>query len=358
MSGRLAPCARGPRLSPLRVNFAEKHPELGYNHDRPPEPMHISLLPPSSPPEARVRRALLEADLAWLGEELAGAKSPEQKASILYQLGLLELLAGRDSAAVRQLLASVNSVAHFKEPLERLIVLIERHRSFKNLPTLLEHLCRTAEGSEEVARARLALAWCAVLHAHDDARALPQVEAALLTLELLARRAGNGAGLRRALEARLEAATRPTWAALIGLELADLRARAGDAQGAYELLCRISGLDTRLGFRALARRIELGAEVRRSDWMIESLEAQTARVIAALQHPAHEASELVPLGSRSRSHAVDALLTQAELERGLGRNAAALATLERARLLEPEHPLVARALLEQAVRSEQHALAE
>ena len=38
--------------------------------------MHISLSPPSSPPETRARRALLEADLVWLREELAGAEFP------------------------------------------------------------------------------------------------------------------------------------------------------------------------------------------------------------------------------------------------------------------------------------------
>jgi hypothetical protein len=328
--------------------------------------MHISLLPLSSPPEGRVRRALLEADLVWLREELSGAKSPEQRASILYQSGLLEHLAGRDSAAVRQLLASVNTVAHFKEPLERLIVLIERHRSFKNLPTLLEHLCRTAEGDEEVARARLAQAWCTLLHGHDPAGSLAQVEAALaaapgepvasFTLELIARRLGDERSLRRALAAQLESASEPTWAALIGIELAESHSSSGDHDRASELLLRAAERATPSGFDALERRFELGRQARRVDWMIDSLDARATRVIRALEDSAGESSTRVPIGSRNLATALDALLLQAELERGDGRDAASLATLERAARLEPDHPLVLRALIEQASRAGRHEL--
>jgi hypothetical protein len=52
------------------------------------------------------------------------------------------------------------------------------------------------------------------------------------------------------------------------------------------------------------------------------------------------------------------LLMKAELERCAGRHDAALATLERAARLDPEHPLVMRAFIEQARRSGRHDLAE
>jgi cellulose synthase operon protein C len=334
--------------------------------------MHISLLPLSSPPEARVRKALLEADLAWLREELTGAKSPEQKASVVYQIGLLEHLAGRDSTAVRQLLAAVNTVAHFKEPLERLIVLIERHRSFKNLPKLLEHLCRSAEGNEEVARARLAAAWCALLHAHDEARALVQAEAAfeaapgdpavLITLELLARRLNDDHSLRRALSAQLELASEPTWAALIGIELAERHAAIGELERAHELLGAAAARATPVAFAALERRFSLGRAAARADWMIDALEARAGRIIGALaeseHEPASESSGLVPIGSRGLASALDTLLMQAELERSVLGEAAALTTIERAARLDPDHPLVLRALIEQSQRSARYELAE
>jgi hypothetical protein len=329
--------------------------------------MHISLSPPSSPPEVRARRALLEADLAWLREELSGAKSPEQKASILYQLGVLEQLAGRDSLAVRQLLASVNTVAFFKEPLERLIVLIERHRSFKNLPTLLEHLCRTAEGPEELARAHLAHAWC-LLSGREPERALPSLEhaltaaprdpAALLTLELWARRHGNEALLQRALAARLAGARVPGWAALLGMELAELEAAAGRGAHADELLRAAASLSTPLASVALERRFELARRAGRTDWMIESLEARAARIVAALASTEPEAAALVPRSCRDLSLAVGLLGMQAELERGSGRDAPALATLQRARQIDPEEPWVAARLIDQAERMQERELLE
>jgi tetratricopeptide (TPR) repeat protein len=330
--------------------------------------MHISLLPPSSPPEARVRRALLESDLAWLREELSGTKSPEQRASILHQLGLLELAAGRDAVAVRQLLAAVNSVAFFKEPLERLLVLIERRRSFKNLPTLLEHACRSAEGNEEVARAQLASAWCALQHGHDEARASARVEAALeasprdpaalLSLELLARRLNDEAGTRRALAARLAQSSQPAWSALLALELAERIAADGDHERANTLLEEASRRATTLGFAALEQRFELGRAAQRSDWMIDSLAQRATRVLAALEAPDLEQSAYVPLGAQSRAYALDALLLQAQLEQAAGHDSAAWLTLERAAQVDAAHPLLVRARIDLCQRSGQHELGE
>jgi hypothetical protein len=318
--------------------------------------MHISLSPPSTPPEARARRALLEADLVWLREELSGVKSAEQKASLSYQLGVLEQLAGRDSLAVRQLLAAVNTLSHFKEPLERLIVVIERHRSFKNLPTLLEHLCRTAEGSEELSRAKLAQAWCAMLHGHDDATALPLAEAALtaapsdpaamLTLELLARRGDDAAVLRRALEARLAAARDPAWAALLALEVAQLEAAAGEHDSAHARLCAAAQADP-FG-SAFDEIVALSHRAGRSDWALAALDARATRILGALDETDLELGASLPRLSRGRTGALDALLSKARLEQGAGLGAEALRTLERAAVIEPDHPIVARLMLEHA----------
>src|SRR6185436_3782149 len=164
--------------------------------------MHISLLPTSKPPVAGPEQALLETSLTWLQAELELAELPDRKAALRHEIGVLQQLAGRDSLAVRELLAAVNASPRFKEPLERLIAVIERRRSFKNLPMLLEHLCRTADTPEEEARAQLLQAWCALSHGRDEGRALEAVEAALraapndpaalLSLELLARRTGDG----------------------------------------------------------------------------------------------------------------------------------------------------------------------
>ena len=159
--------------------------------------MHISLLPTSKPPVAGPEQALVETSLSWLQAELEVAELPDRKAALRHEIGVLQELAGRDSLAVRELLAAVNALPRFKEPLERLIAIIERRRSFKNLPTLLDHLARTADSPEEEARAQLLHGWCSIAHGRDEARAVPAVEAALravpndpaalLSLELLAR---------------------------------------------------------------------------------------------------------------------------------------------------------------------------
>ncbi len=328
--------------------------------------MHISLLPTSSPPKAGPEQALLEANLTWLREELDGARLAEQKAAIRYEIGVLEQLAGRDSIAVRDLLGAVNALARFKEPLELLIVLIERHRSFKNLPTLLEHACRTADSAEEVARAQLAYAWCATLHARDDVRALTAVECALeaipsdpgalLSLEILARRFDDAGRLRRALEGRHAAATDPTWNGLLAIELAESYISIGEYERANGLLCAAGSADTQVSFRALEQRVALGQTAQRPDWSIDALDMQAQRITEALGPDGSGAS--VPVSSRSPMLAIDKLLTLARLERAQGRDAAALVALERASRLDPNHAIVRHALWEQAEHGGRHDLAE
>jgi tetratricopeptide (TPR) repeat protein len=330
--------------------------------------MHISLLPTSTPLQAGPQQALLDANLGWLREELEGARLPEQKAAIRHEIGVLEQLAGRDSIAVRDLLAAVNSLASFKEPLERLIVLIERHRSFKNLPTLLEHLCRTADTAEESARAQVLLAWHAIMHAHDDARALACVEgaleavpsdpAALLTLEILSRRLGDTARLRHAVGARLGAALDPSWASVLGVDLAASHAAAGEYDRANALLSSASTTDDEVGFLALERRALLGREAHQLDWLIEALGEQAARISGALGSATPLATLRVPAFDRHPVRAGGRLLVMAELQRQLGRDDDAMATLERASRIDPDSAAVAHALMHQAERVGRHLTAE
>jgi tetratricopeptide (TPR) repeat protein len=326
--------------------------------------MHISLLPTSTPPETGPHQALLENNLAWLREELAGLRLPEQKAAIRHEIGVLEQLAGRDSVAVRDLLASVNSRARFKEPLERLIVLIERHRSFKNLPTLLEHLRRTADSAEEVARAELLSAWFAIMHSKDDTRAsacvlasleaVPEDAGALLTLELLARRLGDTPQLRRVLELRSGLATDPVWAGLLALDLADSYAATGEYERANSLLDPTIANETEISFEALRRRICWGRAQARPEWTIDALRLRATRIAEALHATTPELVQRVPASARQAAEAVDNWLEVARLERELGRDAAASDALERAALLAPEDPIVVYGLLAQAEQAGRH----
>lgn len=331
-----------------------------------PNPMHISFLPTSTPPETVPEQTILEANLRWLREESEGVWAPEQKAAIRHEIGVLEQLAGRDSVAVRDLLAAVNSFASFREPLERLIVLIERHRSFKNLPTLLEHLRRTTDTPEETARAELLEAWYAIVHARDDGRALLHTETALearpndvvalLTLEVLARRSGDSARLRHALSARRASSVDPVWTSLLGIELAASYVDAGDYDRARSVLLDASLADDEVGFGALERLVTLGEVARRPEWVIEALGAMADRALGALGGAASAPQRVPPL-DRSTTRAVARLLRKAELERRLGRDADAFATLEQAGGLDPDDPILRGALLQQAERVGQHRTA-
>jgi hypothetical protein len=70
----------------------------------------------------------VETTLSWLQTELELAELPDRKAALRHELGVLQELLGKDSVAVRELLAAVNALPRFKEPLERLIALVERRR--------------------------------------------------------------------------------------------------------------------------------------------------------------------------------------------------------------------------------------
>lgn len=340
--------------------------------------MHISLLPPSKPPAPGPEQALLETNLAWLRTELEQSELPDRKASLRHEIGVLEELAGRDSIAVRELLAAVNALPRFKEPLERLIGLIERRRSFKNLPTLLEHLCRTVDSSEEECRAQLLSAWCSIAHGRDEARALLAIEAALVaapadaaalsTLEIASRRLGNGMRLRAALEARVSRAHTPGWAQCLSLDLADAWSAAGEHERAYAALVTASSDPGDVGLRALERRAALGRAAGRVDWTIEALELSSTRILAApltrsdaeaTSPPAQAApAPTLTAPGRAPSRALSALLELGRLQAALGHDVAALHTLERAAELAPGDPVATFALLRSAEKAGQHAIVE
>jgi hypothetical protein len=326
--------------------------------------MHISLLPTSKPPVARPQQALLETSLTWLQAELELAELPDRKAALRHEIGVLQELAGRDSIAVRELLAAVNASPRFKEPLERLIAVIERRRSFKNLPTLLDHLCRTADTPEEEARAQLLLAWCALAHGRDESRALEAVEAALhaapsdpaalLSLELLARRTGDGARLQRALEGQLAAAQHPSLSHCLSLELAECASANGQMERAHALLTTATAAPGALGLHALELRAQLGRTTGRVEWTLEALTLQAARILVTNA----PGSERNPASARAPARALAALLELAELQSSLGHEEDAVDTLERALEIDPGDPVTAGALLRQAEKAARHASVE
>jgi hypothetical protein len=325
--------------------------------------MHVSLLPTSRPPPPGPALELLEQSLSWLRAELDLSKSAEQSAALHHEIGALEELAGHDSVAVRELLAAVNTVASFREPLERLIAIVERHRSFKNLPTLLDHLCRIAAGPDEQARALLARAWYQLRHRDDHAAALqdvlallavaPHEPAALVTLELLGSRLGRPELIERSLAVRAELApATPAWRALLLIDLAQLQHERGDAALAKATLERALALETDQSWAALGALEAIAERTREPGALLQVLRARAQLLLepgARLGTPAF---------ARATAHASELLLRSARLEHAAGDSSAALATLERALGAAPHEPALRHAALRIAASAGQHETAE
>ncbi|HEX9295003.1 MAG TPA: hypothetical protein VF881_04190, partial [Polyangiaceae bacterium] len=182
----------------------------------------------------------------YLRDEHAGAKDSQQKALLLHELGVVEERAGDEMAAAREFLASFNSYPQFREPLEGLVRLLERRKSIKNLPKLLDALLRAAESPVEKARAHFKRAAFSIDFQKDDAAARvsllsatterPVDAIAWLELEVLAGRIADPALRVQALEARSKLEKNPTWRALLLMSLADVLAKQGEGEQATRLL--------------------------------------------------------------------------------------------------------------------------
>src|SRR5689334_16513587 len=206
--------------------------------DSPRSPSHPTSFPPG--PSSTSPAAI------YLRAEQASASDPQHKALLLHELGVVEERAGDEMGAAREFLAAFNSYPQFREPLEGLVRLLERRKSVKNLPKLLDALLRAAESPAERGRALLKRTAFAVDDRKDDATGRgallqatserPQDTTAWLELEVLAGRTSDVATRVTALEARAKAEKNPTWRALLLMSLAELHAEQGDGEKGTQLL--------------------------------------------------------------------------------------------------------------------------
>src|SRR5258706_9660091 len=135
----------------------------------------------SKPPQAQTAPsdlALVTSVIQRLRAEHDAAESMATKAILLHELGVLSEALGDEAGSARDQLGAVNADPDFREPLERLIAIIERRQSYKNLGKLLERLVRVAESPEERARALLDQASFASDHEGDDGAARMLLEQA------------------------------------------------------------------------------------------------------------------------------------------------------------------------------------
>ncbi|WP_437288797.1 hypothetical protein [Sorangium sp. So ce406] len=290
--------------------------------------------------------------IARLRAEQGDQPERQLQALLLHELGALEEALGEEPTAARDYLAAFNADPQFREPLEALVRILTRRKSIKNLGKLLDALTRAAATPEERARAF----WERAAYLQDHEQNLSAAKEALeeaalsnpedatpwLELELIAAKEGDLAGRMRAIEARAELATDPTWKGLLFIELADLAAATENVERAYELLDAAAALEGRARFRsqlaleAIARREEdLGALAR-------ALEGQAELIADALDDEASGEANGVPRHMRRPEYAADAWLRAAELTQRAGTGGFA-SLLERAAERLPQSALLGRA---------------
>jgi cellulose synthase operon protein C len=281
--------------------------------------------------------------------------SPAREAALLHEVGVLEEAIGDEAAAARDQLASVNAEPEFTEPLERLIAIIERRQSYKNLGKLLERLSQVALTSNERARALIERAFFLADHqddlvgakalAEEAAEAAPDDPTNYLVLELLAAKAGDAELRQRALSRRATLAQSPVYKALLFLDLAELRVAAGDADGAKNALGEALATESPAKFLALHRAERLYRELGEPKLEAAVLEQQAGLVLAAIADPSVGDGAGVPSGRRAPAHAADAWLRAAEAHGRAGDGAQATVLLDRALEQLPGDPSLTHARL-------------
>src|SRR5687768_1418971 len=117
--------------------------------------MTAAAQPPSTHRPLRWDPEQISSEIARLRAEHDATESAVIRALLLHEIGVLEELAGDTASAARDQLDAVNAEPEFREPLERLIQIVQKSGSSKNLGKLLERLAQVADGADERVRALL-----------------------------------------------------------------------------------------------------------------------------------------------------------------------------------------------------------
>jgi hypothetical protein len=314
----------------------------------------------SKPPQAPAASdlALVTSVIQRLRAEHDATESMAAKAIFLHELGVLSEALGDEAGSARDQLGAVNADPDFREPLERLIAIIERRQSYKNLGKLLERLVRVAETPEERARALLDQASFASDHEGDDGSARMLLENAAdespddgalwLALELSAGKTSDGELRDRALAARARLAENPLWKQLLLIDLGELRSAGGESVTARQALEEAVGLGASATFEALEALAQFAKSAGMADVEERGLEALADAIALSLTSPEAADKVGVPRYKRSPAQAAYAWLLAADRKRARGDLAGATALLDQALELLPAEPLLIRARLHAA----------
>lgn len=307
----------------------------------------------ASDPDAAVILARLREEAAALSESGAGAGAAGAAAVavIEHEAGVLHEAAGEEPAAARDFLAAYNADAQFREPLEALVRMLSRRKSYKNLAKLLDAMAKGADTPEQRARALRELAIVALEHDKnaDEARAKleeavaesPDDATAWLELELLGAAAGDLPAQMRAIEARVNLAGDATYKAMLYIQLAELAARLGQSARAFEFLDTAAALEGRARFES--RNVLERVAGDDAEAVARALEGRGDLIAEAIDDPARAEEIGVPTYLRKAEHAADAWLRASEIRRRLGDVAGASALLGLAERRLPSSSVIARA---------------
>jgi hypothetical protein len=291
--------------------------------------------------------------IARLRAEHDAADDGKTRAILLHEIGVLEERLGQETESARDQLGAVTAEPTFREPLERLIAIIERRQSHKNLGRLLERLVSLAVRPEERARALLDEAFDLLDRDEDlgSARALleqatddsPRDASLWLALELVAGKLGDSELRERALLSRAALTANAHWKGLLLLSLAEQRMGSGDHEAAERALEEALTLESPASFDCLCALAELARKTGEVAMGVRA-EARIAQAIsAALEDPSRADALGIPEHRRTLAHAADAWLCAAELARQSGDNVRAVDLIERALNAVPGDPMLLRA---------------
>ncbi len=303
----------------------------------------------STPSQNSLDATRLRETIGKLRAEVDAAESDARRGILLHEVGILEDAVQNDGQAARDLLSAVNSLPEFHEPLERLMVLIERRKSHKNLGKLVDRLVKIAETPEELSRALVAFAEYREDHEGDFVGARQALERAIqargnevdawLALEFLAARTGDDDLRARALAARADLATEPAWRALLFIDAARLRASGGSLEEAITTVQHAVDAKSAATFTALDELGLLGLAADRPDLAAKSLEDQATLIERALAGGIDPEAASVPEIRRSSAHVADLWLRAARLHRSRGDVERALGLLDRVVERLPDDPV-------------------
>ncbi len=294
----------------------------------------------------------------WLRAEVAASDSKPRQARLLGEVGEIEERNSDEPGAARDYLAAFNADPTFREPLEGLVRLLERRRSFRNLGKVIDAFVRASKKPEEASRALLmkaaftadvggdlAAARDVALLATKASTSGPESALAWLTLEVLAGRLGERELRREALANRVAHTDDPTWRALLLLDLGHLAAEMGEVGGALALFRQAQGLGGAATFQstvAAARLIrrrpaEPEEAAQRASLYATVLEAQGDMIQDAVTDATRGDALGVPRWCRDTTHMVDAWLRAADTMAAHGDLTGAARVLDGAtRALGPE----------------------